>query len=156
MNNLNPVLVTFGRGGHTVYFPSEFYEGGSSKSTLHGYQRPEAPPEAPDGTPALNILPAVDTGAGFSWAIRGPLLDPDLADGDVDPCPVPDPVLGAALDVGFGGMVSLQSAHRQASAAPGPLDGVSVPAFIAGWLAVGAVSGVYRAGSIAWDKGDES
>lgn len=73
-------LVTFGKGGDMAYC------GGPYRTRIGGYGTPERPHAAestpehpiPDGTPALDLRPAVETIEGARWAIRGPMLDPDM------------------------------------------------------------------------------
>ena len=53
----------------------------------------------------------------------------------------------------MGGLVRLQESHRASTATiPGPLDEVSVPAYIELWRQVGAPIGAVKGGQIVWDK----
>lgn len=150
-------LVTFGRGGDTVYCgrgAGEF----ESKCTIAGYGRPDRPHAAdnlPAGVPALDLLPAIDTAEGWRYAITGPMVDVDLADDDVSECPQPSEIFAAAMleDAGnqFGALLTLQAASRAAGKRPGPLDSVSVKAHIAAWMKLGARLGhTDGKGGIVW------
>ena len=150
-------LVVFGLGGDTVYYAGT--AGCSSKSS--GYGSPENPHAAdfaadrkagvlvPDGTPCINLR--VD-GCDVMYAVRGPMVDVDLADGEVDRLPVGRSMVTAAMDVGFGGMLS---AHDRAiSKRPsklGPLDSVSVPEHVAAWREHGAQIGRYVDRVAVWE-----
>lgn len=146
-------LVTFGRGGDTAYC--------TGNATISGYGRPDRPHAGEscerhpieDGTPALDLLPALETDEGFRHALRGPMVDVNLADDEVDRCPDPSPIFAAAVSGNqFGTLLAMQSVAKAAApAAPGPLDSVSRSAFIAGWLAVGARLGHYQNGRIVWN-----
>lgn len=142
-------LVTFGRGGDTVY------DDDGSRTT--GYGNPDRPHAAdgkdvPDGTPALDTRAAIDTDEGYSWAFRGPLCDPSLADGVTDECPEPSPFMAAGLSGGFLSSLALQVAHKAGGRkTPGPLDSVSVAEFVRGWREHGARVGEYKGGVIAWE-----
>ena len=84
MNTAPAKLVTFGAGGDSVHFTRGCYS--------QGYGTPERPHAAdpatkniPDGTPVVDTRPAVNTKEGFAWAIKGPLVDVDLAEGECAP-----------------------------------------------------------------------
>jgi hypothetical protein len=95
---------------------------------------------------------AVDTQEGFAWAIRGPMLSVDMAEG-VEECPDPSPVMafGLAQVPQYAGMMALQLAVKGAKAGPGPLDKVPLAVWIKGWKEHGARTGHYNAGRIVWD-----
>lgn len=146
-------LVCFGRGGDSVH-----YGGGCTGS---GYGSPESPhaaklgdPETfPDGTPVIDKRPAIETKDGFNWVFRGPMCDPDIADGDVSPCPVPSAVFaGAMAESGneYGSLLALQASHGFEQKQPGPLDTVSVAEYVRGWREHGARIGEYKNGQIVW------
>jgi hypothetical protein len=156
MNTRNKALfVEFSDGGDCVYFPRH--------STSTGYGTPERPHaaeideglEIPDGIIALDTRPAIATDEGFSWVFRGPMLDPDLPAGTSDQCPPPEPLMAVAMmtDRGnaFGGLLNLQGMSRARGETRGPLDSVSIPEYVAGWVKRGARVGVYRGGSIVWN-----
>lgn len=147
------MLVTFGRGGDTAYCARGKW--GSSKIT--GYGRPDNPhagepnerhPIA-DGTPALDLLPALETDEGWNWAFRGPMVDVDLPDGEVDRCPEPSPVFAAAVSGNqFGTLLAVHAATKGKRA--GALDSVSRSEYIAEWVKRGARLGHYVGGKIVW------
>lgn len=148
-------LVTFGRGGDTLYF--------SAGNTCRGYGSPEHPHAAinneshaiPDGCPVLDTRPAVETEAGFRWVMRGPLVNVDLPDGAEDHMGDPSPIMrGAMLGSGnvFGAMLTAQEVFRAAEPAePGPLDSVCIRVYVEGWRKVGARVGRYVNGRIEWE-----
>jgi len=140
-------LVTFGKGGDTVYY--------SRHCTGHGYGSPEHPHAAdnanhdiPDGCPALDTRPATDTDAGWRWAIKGPMVDVDLESG-IDRCPTPSPIMAMAMaDNEYGSLLALQ---KVSTAKAGPLDSVPIAVFIEGWREHGARVGAYKDGQIVWE-----
>jgi hypothetical protein len=142
-------LVTFGKGGDTVYW--------GGHSTTSGYGNPDRPHAAagediPDGTPALDTRPATDTDAGVSWVFKGPMVDPDLADGEGEECPEPSPVMAAGLSGSFLGLLAVQITERaKGRKRAGPLDYVSVSEYVAGWRDHGARVGRYEGGAIVWE-----
>lgn len=147
-------LVTFGVGGDTVHL--------GRHNTISGYGNPDRPHAAeqdddliiPDGTPVIDKRPAVKTDRGYRWAIRGPMVDVDLQDGDTDRCPEPGPMFAEAVaDNWFGALLSLQSASRDADEARGPLDSVSTAEYVRGWKEHGARIGQYVGGEIVWEGG---
>jgi len=150
-------LITFGRGGDTLYF--------AKHSTCSGYGSPERPHAAdftaehhsgyvvPDGTYAIDSRSAVDTDKGFHMAVSGPLVNVDLEAGKVERCPEPSSLLVAGVaDNSYGGMLALQKAHRAtAPEAPGPLDGVDIETYVRMWRDAGARIGRYHDYKIVWD-----
>ena len=147
-------LVTFGRGGDTVYY--------SANSRCEGHGSPEQPHAArcddgrtiPDGCPVIDMLPAVQTAEGVRWVIRGPMVNVDLPDGEISRCPQPSDLLASAL-VAAGGelgvLLVLQAGQRANGQQPGPLDSVSVDDYVRGWRAVGARIGRYLGDQIVWE-----
>ena len=138
-------LVHFGLGGH-----GELYGQGC---TCSGYDRPDTYDYStvPDGTPVLDKRPALDSPEGLSWVFKGPICDPDLSDEQIDRCPKPSPLFAGAMAEGggtFGMMVAINEAHD--SPDPGPLDSVSVPVYIAGWVKRGARYGIVEGGKVVW------
>jgi len=153
-------LVSFGKGGDTAYF--------SRNSTCTGYGNPENPHAAdftsdrktdcivPDGTPVIDVREAVQTDEGFRWAIKGPLLNPDLPGDEIEECPcLDDSIMVKAMlsDPGnqFGAIAATQIVHRHTSTKPGPLDSVSIKVFVQGWKDHGARIGHYENKHIIWD-----
>ena len=87
-------LVCFGRGGDSVE-----YGGGCHGS---GYGTPENPHASagciiPDGTPAIDKRPAIETAEGMNWVFKGPMCNPDLVDDEVTECPEPSWALAAEI-----------------------------------------------------------
>lgn len=148
-------LVEFGRGGDVV----ELARG----SRCSGYGTPENPHAAdpksyifPDGTPAIDKRPAIDTEAGYRWVFRGPMVDVDLEPGAVDAIgDISDNIMVRAMmnDPGneFGTLAAMQIAHTATKREPGPLDFVDIATYIEGWRAVGARIGHYQDNAIVWD-----
>ena len=150
-------LVVFGLGGDSVYLGSRKTTYGSSTSTITGYGSPDKPHAAdfskddryaPDGTYAIDITA---DGCDVMWSVRGPMVDVDLDDGAVDPCPTATEPVASALDIGFGGLLTRHKAHKARSSAPGPLDKVSIAEHVASWREHGARIGRYLNGSIRWE-----
>ena len=146
-------LVEFGNGGDTVYF--------AKGSRCEGYGSPENPHAAaphddltiPDGTPAVDVRPAIETDDGYRWVFKGPLVNVDLPESEVDRCPQPDSLMACAMAGNeFGTLLALQECHRHSSpATAGPLDSVSTGVFVQGWREHGARIGHYQNGAIVWD-----
>ena len=153
-------FVSFGRGGDTVYF--------SRNERCSGYGDPERPHAAdftsehktdaivPDGTPIVDVRSAVETDEGFSWAIRGPMLNPDLPDEEIDLCPSLENSLMVHAMVAepgnqFGALAAQQIVHKRTQSTPGPLDSVSIAAYVQGWRDHGARIGHYENKQIVWD-----
>lgn len=138
-------LVVFGRGGDTVHL--------SRDCTVYGYGTPDRPHAAeprpdrefPDGCPVVDVR-----NADLRWALRGPMVDVDLGDDEIDPCPVPSAALREGVTGGFATLLALQEAHNSPS--PGPLDSVSIRVFVEGWKRHGARVGEYRGGCIVWHE----
>lgn len=153
MENRTAKLVTFGRGGDTVYY--------SRNCHSTGYGNPDNPHAAdpanhdiPDGTPVIDKRPAVETTEGFRWVVRGPMVDVDLEDGAVDRLPEPSPVMQAAMSGNsYGALLTIHAAHKIIRKdEPGPLDSVSIREYIEGWRKVGARIGAYQNGMIVWES----
>lgn len=146
-------LVTFGAGGDSVHFTRGCHS--------QGYGTPERPHAAdpankniPDGTPVVDTRPAVKTKEGFAWAIKGPLVDVDLADGECSPLDLDKNSLtagaAAAANGTFAFLLALQLAAKHGVPKRGPLDLVSVAEYALGWKERGARVGHYEAGRIVW------
>lgn len=148
-------LVVFGREGDTVHYgraPGSI----CGKCTGTGYGKPDRPHAAenlPAGVLCLDLLPAIETDEGFRHAIRGPMVDVDLPDEEVSRCPDPSPIFAAAVaENQFGYLLALNEIHRRTSAAPGPLDHVSITQYVAGWKKLGARIGrTLGNGLIDWE-----
>ena len=142
-------LVCFGRGGDSVE-----YGGGCHGS---GYGTPENPHASagciiPDGTPAIDKRPAIETDEGFNWVFKGPMCNPDLVDDEVTECPEPSWALAAGVSGNqYGALLTLQHAHKATQRTPGPLDYVSIRQYVEGWRQRGARIGHYQGGVIVWD-----
>ncbi len=150
-------LVQFGRGGDQVYLARLDKEDTWGGGMISGYGTPERPHAAEgfhpaDGTPVLDVRPALETREGYLFAFKTPMVDPELQDGLIDRMPDPDPLFAEAVAGNqYGSMLSLQRLHKASgSKAAGPLDKVSVRQYVAGWAAVGARVGAYRNGEIVW------
>ena len=146
-------LVTFCAGGDSVYFSRGCYS--------QGYGTPERPHAAdpankniPDGTPVVDTSPAVKTKEGFAWALKGPLVDVDLAEGACNPMEIDKDSLVAGAAAATNGtiafLLALQMTAKQGIPKRGPLDYVSVAEYALGWKERGARVGHYEAGKIIW------
>lgn len=142
-------LVKFGRGGDTVYY--------GQGRTSSGYGNPDKPHAAsgediPDGTPAIDTREATETEAGYKWVFKGPMLNPDIADGERDECPEPSLTMVGGLQGAYLSSAALALAHkRSGSKEPGPLDFVGVREYVDGWRRHGARIGQYQGGRIVWE-----
>ena len=150
-------LVSFGNGGDTVYLEARSEFGGG---TCTGYGKPERPHaadftserktnvEVPDGTPVIDIRPALETDQGYKWVFKGPMPSVKIKDEEVSACPdLKDSLVAQAMmrdDNAYGTMATLQLCHQaQQKTEPGPLDMVSVSAYVKGWKEHGARIGHY-------------
>lgn len=161
-----PKLVSFGKAGHSVYFArvkDTDHSSYSSKET--GYDDPEtffAPSKwwahtwmeqrdssQYEGCAWVNIREAVETEAGLKMVFRGPMVDVDLEDGQVDRCPQPSDLMASAMTSSpneFGNLLILQAASRALKQKAGPLDSVSIAEYLALWKAAGAKVGTIKNG----------
>jgi len=79
-----PALMTFGKGGHQIYYRDKFWR---RKSTLSGYSRPDDPTVAtdlPDGLPVINKRAVIDNDNAIHLLISGPMVNVSLDDGEAD------------------------------------------------------------------------
>ena len=157
-------LVWFGLGGHVIEFPSVRTSTGSTKSSISGYDSPESfmadKPSYTDvefeGTPVIDKCAVLSRKP--SLAIKSPLVNVDLADGEEDRLSAAA-VAGSMVyqatsqDPGnaFGALGRVHIAHAKASPEPGPLDSISVPAFIEWWRSHGARIGTIHDNTIHWE-----
>src|SRR5262249_8926967 len=128
-----------------------------------GYGSPERPHAAelgnatdfPDGTPVIDMNPAVDTDAGFTMAVQGPMVNVDLQPGETDACPNLETsiVANAMLADGnsLGGLVAMQTLSRRLKTKYGPLDHVDTLTYVGLWREAGARIGQYVKGQIVWE-----
>jgi hypothetical protein len=146
-------LITFGAGGDTVYY--------SRGSYSQGYGTPENPHAAnpttkniPDGTPVVDTTAAGKTREGIAWAIKGPLVNVDLAEGECAPLEIDKDSLvagaAAATNRTFAFLLALQMVAKHGVTTRGPLDHVSIAEYAHGWKEHGARIGHYEAGKIVW------
>jgi len=141
-------LVVFGEGGDTVEY------GGGSRGS--GYGRPSNPHAAdpkttiiPDGTIVLDKRPAVETKDGLSWVFRGPMVNVDLKEGEIERCPTPSYLLQEALKTNaYGALLAIHRSQQEHEVTS--LDSVSIVDYCAGWVKVGARIGHYEGGEIIW------
>ena len=158
-----PALVTFGRRGHTVYFKRN----GDGSCEEQGYDSPEdffavshwwahdfahrRDAKSFEGVRWVDTRPAVETNAGYSWVFKSPLVNVDLAPGEVDALrEVPALMASAMAGNSYGTLLAMQAAHNR-STGPGPLDGVDVETWVRGWKAHGARVGFIRGGKFVED-----
>lgn len=148
---LTAKLVTFGKGGDSVYYGNGI--------TSSGYGNPENPHAAapdrgnifPDGTPAIDTRQATDTEIGFKWVFSGPLVNVDLPEDKVDICPEPSDLFSAALQGEYKNLLSYHKALKDSQKKIGPLDSVCTKEFVRGWREHGARVGKYENGKIVWE-----
>lgn len=143
-------LVTFGRNGDTAYCARDQW----GKSTITGYGSPDRPHAGEgkgiaDGTPALNLRPALETAEGISWVFKGPMVDVDLAEDAIEKCPEPSALLAGALAGNqYGTLLAIHQTTKKERA--GSLDYVSMSEYIREWVSRGAVLGYYQNDRIVW------
>jgi len=121
------VLLVVTPYGYSAYSKSVRTPGGSTKSTLDGrFSR--------DGALLLDLRPvAKNDPAGYkSLLLNGPLVDVDLAPGEVEECPPPSPMLLAGLTGSFKTMATALSEGWEG------LNSVSKETYAAKWAELGA------------------
>ena len=162
-----PALVTFGKGGSSVYFlPRREGTLSYSSSTLQGYNTPEdffatgrwwahdyatrVDPEQYEGVPYIDMRKAVETAEGVKMAIAGPMVGITLQPEEVEKCPVPSDILAYALasDEGnqFGQLLTLNEVQRAAKKKYGALDQVDIATYQQLWRDAGAEVGTIVGG----------
>ena len=131
-------VLSFGKGGHTIYY--------SGHGTCSGYCDPESfinrdnhsdEVWPSDGVPVVDMRSAVDTKEGWSWVFKGPMLDPDIKDGEVDKCPALEPFHVVAFS-GFGSALLAGVSSQLTKERAGALDSVSTKEWVEGWRNHGA------------------
>ncbi len=149
MQDRTAKLVEFAQGGDSVEF--------GRFCCSSGYGNPDSPHAAdpatttiPDGTIAIDKRAAIDTPEGYAWVFKGPMVDVDLPDGGVDPCPQPSALMaGAVAENAFGALLATHTVTRQTQKR-GSLDHVSISEYVQGWADHGARIGHYVDGQIIW------
>jgi len=146
-------LVCFGDGGDTVHY--------GRGHTCGGHGTPERPHAAktsdttliPDGCPVIDKRPAVATKEGFSWVFKGPMVNVDLDENEIEHCPVPNELFAGAMasSNSFGTLLALQAVNGFNKPKAGPLDSVCISEYIQGWREHGARIGHYQDGEIVWE-----
>jgi hypothetical protein len=152
-------LVTFGKGGDTVYFTSVRNPHGKSQTSRSGYGSPENPHAAdleehddiPDGTPCIDKVPAIDHGDGVRMALKGPMVDVDLEPGALNECPAPSAWMIEALQGSFKTLALGQAFAKATKAEYGPLDSVDVRTYIELWREAGARIGSVQNQRFVWE-----
>ncbi len=101
----------------------------------------------------------MQTPGGYAWALKGPLVDVDLAEGECAPLDLAKNSLiagaAAAANSHFAFLLALQLASKHGCPKRGPLDHVSVAEYALGWQKHGARVGHYETGKIVWHDGQE-
>lgn len=162
-------LVTFGKGGDVVYWSAnEKTSGYGTPENQHAGSRLGPNESIPDGCPVIDKRGSIDAGPGIRLTIGGPMVNVDLADGEVDACPDLNGSIIAAAVISepgneFGTLARIHNASRARRAlasahntsehreAPGPLDFVSAAEYVRLWRNVGARIGAYQNGVIVWE-----
>ena len=149
-------LVCFGRGGDSVEYGGGCHGSGYGTPENPHAARPSDTMEIPDGTYAIDKRPAIETPEGYSWVFKGPMYNPDIPDGDCDPCPVPSELFAAAVTSDpsnpFGQLLTLHEAQKATGRQKrSGLDSVSIAEYVQGWREHGARIGQYRDGVIVWE-----
>jgi hypothetical protein len=142
-------LIYFGLGGHGIelYEPDETVC--SPYSHLSGYESPESFERRItkgdyDNTdlrncPVLDKRAVLDQHPGLAWS--SPMTSARVPDGEVEQCPMPDPLIARALEGSFGVLAVAKLANPQWTG----LDTVSIPQYVAWWVAHGARYGTMSA-----------
>jgi hypothetical protein len=152
MKNEVAKLVKFGNGGDTIYY--------SKGSTCSGYGTPERPHAAegkdiPDGTPCIDMREPCARSAGIKLSISGPMVNVDLAPGQVSRAGKITGIFAHAVtsEPGnqFGQLINLHNS-LEGKAEYGALDDVAIDIYLALWRAVGARIGNYQDNQPVWQE----
>lgn len=151
---MQPKLISFGRGGHTIHYASQPTPHGSTKSTLSGYDTPESLKITPDleGVPVVDVRAAVDTPEGFKQVLSGPMVDVDLPPDGHKPLGEQERQAAASM-MGPGGLSGSFAtlATLAQDRTYGGLDYVGVGIYLALWQKAGARIGRVEGGHIVWE-----
>lgn len=157
MKREKAALITFGKGGHTVYyFKRENYS-----SRCHGYESPDSfvtreyikkdtDCEYPLGTPVVDLIPALEVqeDGGVSIAFSTPMVNVDLPQHSLQKCPEPSEMLLMGLQ---GEFKILAKAKKEYPKFTG-LDQVDITTYIDIWQRYGARIGkITKGGKIKWE-----
>lgn len=142
-------LVKFGRGMDTVY-----YTGGMRASGYGNSGSPHAAKGVPAGVVAVDLTPALETVEGFKWVFRGPMVNVDLPEGEVNRLGrVKDsPMVNALKQGNYGNLIRMHE-EQEARGERSGLDEVSLEEWVEGWRQLGARVGRYNeVGEIDWES----
>jgi hypothetical protein len=173
-SNGTPALVTFGRGGSTVYYmprkegtlnygvcrregydtPDNFFA--PSRWWAHDYAT-RTDPEPYEGVAFVDMREAVEHDAGVKMSISGPMVDITLPPGEIARCPEPSDLLALAVAGNeFGALLSIQGEQRASGAQYGALDSVDIATYQRLWKAAGAKIGKVKDGQfVEYTEGEE-
>jgi len=140
-------LICFGLGGHSVDTAETWKDGTRTKGHISGYDSPESFERAlargeKAEYPPLAGLPVLDKRAVLRadpmLSFRGPLVDVDLKDDEIERV---DTAAARNMLPGLSGGFDILAAAAIAHAGkpePGPLDSISVDAYVRWWTTRGA------------------
>lgn len=140
-------LICFGLGGHGVYTAGTWSDGTPTTSHISGYDTPESFERAlargeKAEYPPLSGVPVLDKRELLrkkpSLSISSPLVDVKLKDEEIQRI---DTRAGRDMLPGLSGGFELLAAKaiaHEGSPEPGPLDSISLPAYLRWWTSRGA------------------
>ncbi len=140
-------LICFGLGGHFVETAETWKDGTRVKGHTSGYDSPESFERAlaggeKAGYPPLASVPVLDKRAVLRadpmLSVRGPLVDVDLKDDTIERV---DTAAAQRMLPGLSGgfeMLAAAAIAHEGKPEPGPLDSISIPAYVRWWTARGA------------------
>lgn len=139
-------------GGWTLFAKSIRRSNGSSQSQLQGYhgQLEKHLPELEEGSLVLDTRPCEGRKDWIHNVLSGPLVNPDLAPGEVDSLTDTEDCIFHEVG-GFAGMLAIhENLHRQGKL--GSLDKVSPEMLCAWWKERGAKVGYIKEGEMIFPE----
>ena len=152
MKKEQAVLMFFGLGGHHVSFK---VSGGGQfdvNYTLSGYYKPDNF-KINDNEKARNYEDCLVINKrnvlknNPMLAISAPMMNVNLKDDDIDPCPNPSALMVWGLEGQFKTLANLKRSNKEYTG----LDSISPKAYFEFWKSKGCQTGIIKNGQIIWD-----
>jgi len=156
MDDKKFIFISIARFGFSCHYPTKFYDNGSSKSKLQGYDEPDFT-RAEDGCLVVDTRPAFNRPDFVRNVLAAPLVDVDLKDDEVEECPEPSEMLVAGVAGNtFGTLLALHKAQKGSEKKYGSLDSISPSAYSVWWHERGARVGTVQNGEVQWYDDSQS
>lgn len=152
-----PMMVQFGPAGHTVHYPSSRLTGYESKATFFATSKwwahdfaDRLDPEAYEGLPYIDTTGMEDEDRAH-MAIKGPMVDVNLGEGQVDRAPAVSEAMKAGLEGLFSTLAKVADQQRKQDML-GSLDHTDTATYMKLWKHFGAEVGFIRKGKFVPDE----